>query len=183
MEKFKNLEIKKLISEYNFLLDEEEWKNLIIEENKSDFLNAINSGERKEENKDTKESSEIKKDKKEFELDEETKKRIKKIYYKIASISHPDKVSDPNLNEIYQRAAKYYEENNILEIYRIANELKIPFDIDKTEIDKMKSIIDEKKKFLKSLEGSWLWLWVNAHTDEEKENIVKMFLEYSNKNI
>lgn len=184
MEKFKFLEAKKLISEYSFLLDEEEWKNEMIEENRKKFLNAINSKTSPEpespENSGEKEIQESKKPKK-FEIEEESKKKLKKVYYQIASLTHPDKVSDPELNGIYQKSAKFYEENNILEIYRIARDLKIRFDLGPKEVEKIKEIIEEKRRYLKSLESTWLWIWIHAPTEEEREKIVESFIEKNSK--
>jgi len=181
MKKLKDLEIKKLLSEYHFLLDEEEWKVKILEENKIDFLNQI--GSKNQINSSEKDfGSHQSKTKKIFEINDETRFKIKKAYYKIANLTHPDKESDPELNEIYQKAALFYEENNILEIYMIASKLNISIEIEDSEIQNFKKVIEEKRSFLKSLEGSWLWLWLNASTQIEKENIVDSFLKYSNTN-
>lgn len=186
MERFRALEIKKIISEYSFLLDEEEWKNEIIDKNKIEFLNKINEKKGKEEDKcqDEKKSDETNKNNalEKFEISENTKKKIRKIYYKIANITHPDKITDDHLNAIYQESTKFYDQNNILEIYRIANSLKIEFEIDEEEIKNFSEIIEYKRKKLKSIESSWLWVWINCKNDEEKEKIVELFLKEINEN-
>jgi hypothetical protein len=178
MKDFKELEIKKLISEYDYLLNEEEWKEEVIEINKSEFLNLVNGTNNPPEAKETHQPKR-KINETLFEIDDLSKSKIKKIYYKIAKLTHPDKISDPELNETYKKAAKFYEQNNALELYRIANKLSIKIKVDDMMLNQFKTVIGEKKKYLSSLESSWLWLWVQASTQEEKDNIVKMFLAYS----
>lgn len=182
MNRFKQLEVKKLISEYNFLLDEEEWKTGIIDEHKSEFL-ALISGQTSSDSQVESNLGPVPKQSKKFEVDSSTQRKAKTIYYQIANLTHPDRVNDLELNEMYQMAAGFYEENNILELYRIASQLKIKFEIEDIEILKFKEIIEDKRRFLQSLESSWLWLWLNAPTEIEKDNVIKIFLKQANRNI
>ena len=53
-------------------------------------------------------------------------------------------------------------------------------DIDKENIFLLQRIVNEKKQEIKSVEVSYLWLWVNAKTEEEKINLIKQFLNQQN---
>jgi hypothetical protein len=41
--------------------------------------------------------------------------------------------------------------------------------------------VEDKKKQLKSVETSFLWLWANAETQEKKDQLINQFLNKHNK--
>ena len=113
---------------------------------------------------------------KKFEVSEEEQTKIKNVFRNIAKVCHPDKTDDPYLHGIYSNAQTAYDKNDLLTLYKISQTLNIEVDIDKENIFLLQRIVDEKKQELKSVEGSYLWLWVNAKTEEEKLNLIKQFV-------
>ena len=77
---------------------------------------------------------------------------------------------------MYTEAQRAYDKNDLLTLYKIAQKLSIEVDLDETNIFLLEKIVNEKKQELKSLETSFLWLWVNAKTDEEKNQIILQFV-------
>lgn len=182
-DKLKDLEIKKLIKEYDYLLLEDEYKKQFIEEHTQSFLSSINE-KRKEMGVEYKESQTInnkekkqKEEEKIIEVNRETRRKIKDIFRKIVKLTHPDKTNSEKLVNIYIKAKKFYEQNNLLELYLICIDLHIDIDLSDFSINDMIKTIEVKKNELINLEKSYLWLWVNAKTDSEKENIIKIFIE------
>ena len=190
-EKLKQLEIKKIFQEYNLLLVDDEYKKEMINEYRADFLTEIENKRRelgiepevpkiedepKAENID---SSDAVADptKTIIYVDEETKKKLKKIYKEIVKKTHPDKTNSEKHLDMYIKSKQAYEENNIIDLYSICIDLQIEFDYDVIDIKSMLEIIDHKKMKLKNLESSYLWLWVHSQDEVEKEKIISLFIQ------
>ncbi len=56
------------------------------------------------------------------------------------------------------------------ELFYICDNLGIGIEIDDSDILTFNRIIEDKKKKSKSVEESYLWLWANSKSDEEKRN-------------
>ncbi len=190
MEKIKKLEAKKIISEYSFVKTNEEYIEEVISENTQKFLKEINdlmkdlgishNNQNKTNTKNTNKQTIY--DQKDFNVS--TINKMKKIYREIVKITHPDKVTDTDLNSIYISAKEAYHNNDIMELFYICSNLKIEIEIDNYDIMTFNKIIEEKKKKSKSTEKSYLWLWVNSESDEERLDIVKIFINNNyNQNI
>lgn len=184
-EKLKKLEIKKIFQEYNLLLVDDEYKKEMVNEYRSEFLTQIENRKKelgiqpeepKVENvessgKTTEPTKTI------INVDDETKKKLKKIYKEIVKKTHPDKINSEVYLDMYIKSKKAYEENNIIDLYSICIDLKIDFDYDDNDIKSMVEIINDKKDKLKNLESSYLWLWVHSNDESEKEKIVNLFIQ------
>ena len=198
MDKLKQLEIKKLFKELEWVESDCEYKNQIVSEIDSVFINTVNEvlnefPELKEkfDEKINKKMDEFLKKKSEEvdddELPEEDEKpndpkskKSKKVYREIVKLTHPDKVSDEELNNLYLEATKYYELDDVIALYSVCSKLNIPYELDDIDI----SLIKEKIKNLKSriffVESTYTWKWYESQTDEEKKNII---LNYVNNQI
>jgi UV DNA damage repair endonuclease len=86
-------------------------------------------------------------------------------------------VNSEELIEVYHKATIAADNYNILELFQICVDLKIPIELDMEDIDVLNFLIQKKKEEIKKIETSFIWLWINAKTDEEKYNVVKMFVE------
>lgn len=184
-EKLKKLEIKKIFQEYNLLLVDDEYKKEMVNEYRSEFLTQIENKKKelgiqpeepKVENiessgKTTEPTKTI------INVDDETKKKLKKIYKEIVKKTHPDKINSEVYLDMYIKSKKAYEENNIIDLYSICIDLKIDFDYDDNDIKSMVEIINDKKMKLKNLESSYLWLWVHSQDESEKEKIISLFIQ------
>jgi len=103
--------------------------------------------------------------------------KVKTLYRVIAKTTHPDKVNDDNLKELYLEATKAYENNNLLPIISICDKLKIPYEVDEEEYDFIKEQIESIKKRTNFLESTYTWQWyVRPHIDE-KNQVVLNFIK------
>jgi hypothetical protein len=173
--KLNNLKLSLLLKELTLLEGEEQYNKEFIDYYKPLFMQEVIEldGEIPPQTGET-ENHERKKEKK-FEVSDEEQTKIKNVFRNIAKVCHPDKTDDPYLHGIYSNAQTAYDQNDLLTLYKISQTLNIEVDIDKENIFLLQRIVDEKKQELKSVEGSYLWLWVNAKTEEEKINLIKQF--------
>jgi hypothetical protein len=185
--KLKELEIKKLIQEYNFLLTDDEYKKEIIQENRPVFMEKVDNTKKKldikqniEKINELNQKQEI--EKKEIEIKPEnvsnsTKNKIKKIYREIVKLTHPDKISSEKLLNLYHKATKFADQFNIIGLFQICLELNIEIELDMEDIDVLNFLIKQKRDELKKIDSSFIWLWVNSKSDEERDKIVEMFVK------
>jgi hypothetical protein len=184
--KLEKLAIKKLLQEYNFLMTDDSYKKEVVETYKSTFLDLINK-KRKELNIEPKNEQptpeENEKQKQKFpeilieNVDDNVKAKIKKIYRDIVKKTHPDITDSKELVETYMRATEAQEKYNLFELYKICSELQIEIELDKEDIKLLEELIENKKKELKSLEASFIWLWVHSTTEEQKQKVIELFIE------
>ncbi len=181
-DRIKQLEIKRLVQEYNFLMVDDEYKNEIIEGNRMDFLQSIE--DKKVElgivNPEPEPSPEPEekpaKEPKIKNVCEHTKRKLKKVYRDIVKITHPDKSNSDEYLDTYIRAKEAYADNNLLELYMICMDLKIDVELDPEDVDNIMEVLTLKRAELSNLESSFLWLWVHARTQEAKDLIVLNFI-------
>lgn len=180
------LEINRLIQEFSFLKSDEELKKELIDYNQSIFLELVNDELSKIEPDQIKEPvdtiNEPKSVKVESKIDmstvsENTKVKIKKIYREIVKRTHPDKINSEELNELYIKATEYYVTYDIFELYFISKTLNIKIKLSLDETNTLNKLIELKKVELKSIETSFIWLWLNAQTSDEKNKLVHSFLK------
>ena len=116
-----------------------------------------------------------------IDVNDDDKKLIKNIFRTIAKASHPDKTPNQYKNKLYDEAQIAYDENNLLVLYKIAKKLNIEIEININTLTLLEKIVEDKKKQLKSVETSFLWLWVNSDTQEKKDQLINQFLNKHNK--
>ena len=189
------LEIKKILQEYKLLLIDEEYKNEMISVSKGDFMKEINKkGGFDPEPEVPKEEAPVedlnRAEEEAPEDDEKTsfiKEGMKTLYRQIVKLTHPDKTMHKNnkkeLNELYMRSKKAMDSLDVYELLTICDRLDIKYDIDINQKDILEENLEKKKSQLKSLEESFIWLWIKAQTDIEKDIIVDLFLQRHKKNM
>lgn len=184
--KILDLQITKIIQEYTFLKSDEDYKKELININQTDFLKIINEEIAKIDPSKIKpqpeNESNIDKPKPEPKLKEEflshnDKIKMKKVYREIVKLTHPDRVEDKDMHELYLLATMAYDQYDLFELYFIANSLKIHFKLTLDESRILNELIDIKKEDITKLEKSFVWSWLNCATDEEKLNIVNSFIK------
>ena len=181
-DKLKQLEIKKLLSEYEYLIVDDEYKQQIISDYSSQFINEINekSGIKEEKSEEDEEiippeEREIIKKINDEDLTDETKKRMKSMFREIMKKTHPDKVQSEELVDMYIKSKEAYETNDILGLCFYANKLNVIVELSDMEVEILKDMIKKKKEELETIEKSWLWLWYKAGTEQAKDNVVKLY--------
>jgi len=185
-ERLVDLQINKLILEYSFLKSDEELKREVINTKQKDFLDLVNGKlnelDPQNTNHEPKTKQETKSKKIEPKIDisgitENTKIRIKKIYRNIVKVTHPDRVDSDELKELYMEATEAYEAYNIFELCFISKKLNIKVKLSLEETKTLNDLIDSKKDDIKKIESSFIWLWINASNESEKNELVDRFIE------
>jgi hypothetical protein len=93
---------------------------------------------------------------------------IKKIWKKIAAITHPDKTKDnPELTEIYKKAVGAWERKDSEELLLIALELdiEIPEMPEEVVVKNLESVAQNLQKKVSEIENSVLLQWGRADFD------------------
>lgn len=178
-ERLLELEIKKIIQEYKLVLIDEEYKNEVINSNREQFLREI-AKRRPSEEEVPNEPPPAPEVEGENEEPSQISDGIKKLFREIAKLTHPDKTQKKNnkkeLNELYVRAKAAVESCDVYEILLICDKLDIEYKIDVSEKDILEWNLNEKKKQIKAIESSFIWIWITSNTEEEREDILNRFL-------
>jgi hypothetical protein len=192
MNRLQFLQTKKLFKELEYMESDFEYRNEIISEADSDFISKVNNFleehpelkeiyDEKIDNhiqqsilKNTEEVIELFEEEViEQEISEEVKlPKVKKLYREIVKLTHPDKVDQKSLNDLYLTATKYYDKNDKIGLYKVCTELEIDYDLDDEDNQIIESKIDELKRRIEFLESTFTWQWIN--TDGEKEKLEMM---------
>ena len=176
----RRLEIKKLMKELEFYESDYEYKNSIVEIADKEFLKSVSSYF--EEYPELNNIFQSKMDKKLYEnliIEDEVlninkpkpSPKIRKLYREIVKRTHPDKISDKHLNELYLIATKNYDECNILSIYSICNDLNISYDLDESDIVMFNNRINTLKNNISFIQSTYTWKW-NFTSELERKNVV-----------
>lgn len=205
MSKIKQLEIKKLMRELDFIESDFNYKNEIVQEADSNFINSVNSlleqhpllkevfdkkingkienifQQKDEEIKEKIENEDVINESFNFEDDVIVRKvidkKVRKLYREIAKLTHPDLVSNKKLNELYLKATRFYNDNDITGTYSVCDEL----DIDYEPEDSDNQIISEKIISLKSrisfMESTLTWVWYHSTDEVEKEQLILRYIK------
>jgi hypothetical protein len=192
MNRLQFLQTKKLFKELEYMESDFEYRNEIISEADSDFISKVNNFleehpelkeiyDEKIDNhiqqsilKNTEEVIELFEEEViEQEISEEVKlPKVKKLYREIVKLTHPDKVDQKSLNDLYLTATKYYDKNDKIGLYKVCAELDIDYDLDDEDNQIIESKIDDLKRRIEFLESTFTWQWIN--TDGEKEKLEMM---------
>ena len=178
------LKYKKLKYELKYL-------ELEVEETEDKFRECINNFEKalrekmgndfEDPNKDKgvklnqKKQEQIKNDKQSSE--------VKKVYRKIVSKTHPDKLEQLPNNTIkkklikhYKKAVEHYNNNNVVGLFDLADELDIKLpEIDESYIEKMSTEVMSLRNKIKRYKDSNAWIWYHS-TGEMAENIMNQIV-------
>ena len=182
-EKLKNLKLDLLLKELKLLDSEKDYIDEFTTYHSPTFMEELsNNGYVAETPTGETNNHNIKNSQKNIiDVNDEDKKLIKNIFRSIAKASHPDKTPNQYKNKLYDEAQIAYDENNLLVLYKITKKLNIEIEISINTITLLEKIVEDKKKQLKSVETSFLWLWANSDTQEKKDQLINQFLNKHNK--
>ena len=107
---------------------------------------------------------------------------LKQIYREIVKSTHPDKVKNLKLNELYIEATQAYESNDIVTLYKVCSELLIDFEFDQDEINKIEERIENYKNKIVFLESTYTFKWLKSD-ESEKDKIILNFIKNRLNNI
>ncbi len=191
MKDINQLQIKKLFKELDFYETDYEYKNEVITQSESEFMNSVNEF--------LKNDPELKKlfedklnqrfedavsnsinEEKEEDYDDLNHKmtpspKLKKLYREIVKKTHPDKIRNKKLNDLYIKAANYYENNEILQIYKICDDLEIEYELEISDNKVVADKIEYYKDKITLLQSSFTWKWSSSNEDS-KIDIIKNYI-------
>lgn len=104
---------------------------------------------------------------------------VKKLYRSIATKTHPDKVSNKYLNDLYIKSQVAYKKNDFFTLYLICNDLDIDYEIIPERVIEFKGIIKALHAKNFRIEQTYLWAWIHEENEEIKHNILKHFISNS----
>lgn len=193
MDKIKQLEIKKIIKELDYLESDFEYKSEIVVEIDSGFMKSVgffleNNPPLKEifddriderldiaikRNQDESISVEV--------IDEEIvdnkSQKLKKLYRDIVKITHPDRVDNKRFNDIYIKATGIYSRNDLVSIYSVCNELKIDFIVDEEDEKNIIERIGMLKARIEFVESTFTWKWHYSETEQERNRLIFSYIK------
>lgn len=195
------LKMKKLIKELQFIESEYEYQSEFLRISDMDFLKSVESMlenhpelkdlyYKKQEldlnvvsddvelsSEDRLISDDIEDGVKEFIIDKEVddsidSKELKTIYRLVVKITHPDKVSNVKLNNLYLKATEAYENKDIAILYKICFDLDMDIKIGDYEMCKISDKIDFYKSSLNFLKSTFTSKWIETDSEEVKNRII-----------
>lgn len=190
MNQLNQLKIKSLFKKYDYYSSEIEWKEEYINENESNFMEYTQTIiDSHDELKELYYNIRNMKKEKIFDRTEDLREiertinhsnkdpKVKKLFRKIVKKTHPDLIIDKKLNKMYLEVVELYENNDLLQIYRICNELGIEYELDITE-EYIAEEINKLQNRILFLENSYIYRWIE---DEDKRDTIS--LEYINQQL
>ena len=178
------LKYKKLKYELKYL-------ELEVEETEDKFRECINNFEKafrekmgddfEDPNKDK--GVKLNQNKKEEIKNDQQSTEVKKVYRKIVSKTHPDKLEQLPNNTIkkklikhYKKAVEHYNNNNMVGLFDLADELDIKLpEIDESYIERMETETKSLKDKIQRYKDSNAWIWYHS-TGEMAENILNQIV-------
>lgn len=102
--------------------------------------------------------------------------KAKSLYRQIAKTTHPDKVGESGLKEVYFEAQKAYEGGKTLELMSICDRLKIPYEISDEEIENIRSEIQFLKERISFLESTFTFKWMQTSEGKERDKLILNYI-------
>jgi hypothetical protein len=202
MNKLHQLEVRRLLKELDYVKSDYEYKNEIVFEADNSFMRSLNDflgknivlkelfdkkinrkidemiRERSAENVIESIPEAIEEESTEITIVEKVvDEKLRKIYRGIAKKTHPDKISDTRLNDIYIMASKMYESNDVMGIYSICDQLGIPYELTIEDSETLKSQISMMKERVGFMESTFTWKWYHTEDEGEKSRILVEYIK------
>lgn len=180
MNRISQLKLKSLFKEYDYYTSEIEWREEFINESEPGFMKHVT--EILESNEELKElyDERFQMNKEKFDYDKiteikeeirEKNPQLKDLYRKVVKKTHPDKIKDENLNEFYMVATKIYDKDDVLNMYRLCNELGIEYELSETDEEYIREEIEKTKQRIYFIEKSLTYQWAEGDINK-KEKVV-----------
>lgn len=204
MSKLKQLEIKKLLKELDFIESDFTYKSEVVNEADNSFIKTVNDlledhpllkevfdkkinsridhifEKRDDEIKEKIESS----SEEENQIEEDflvvekfVDQKVKKLYREIAKITHPDKIDNKKLNDLYLKATNCYDNNDRPGTYAICDELDIDYDPDESDSQTISNKISDIKGKINFIESTMTWNWYHSNDEKAKEQMVLRYIK------
>lgn len=194
MNQIKYLEFQRLMKELQFVESDHLYQSEFIKISDIEFLKSVNSIleqfpaleelYKKKQEEFYKISSERISNKENQEIGVEVNEKeiisrsdeTRKLYRDIAKSTHPDKITNHKLNELYLEATGAYEQNDVITLYKVCSELNIEFELPDYYINKIIEKINDYKKKTQFLENTYTFKWLKCENITEKNQIIINFI-------
>jgi hypothetical protein len=205
MSKLKQLEIKKLLKELDYIESDLTYKNEIVHEADNSFITTVNNlleqhpllkevfdkkinskinnifERREEEIRKKVESANINQEEiieEEFVIVERfIDQKVKKLYREIAKVTHPDKIDNKKLNDLYLKATICYDNNDRPGTYAICDELEIEYEPEESDTQMISNKISDIKSKINFIESTMTWNWYHSNDEKEKEQMILRYIK------
>lgn len=177
--KLKNLKLDLLLKELKLLDSEKQYVDEFTSHYRPIFMDELGKNGYKPniQTGDTTTNTIGSKQKKVIEVGDEELKTIKSVFRSIAKLCHPDKTKNIYKNKLYDEAQIAYDINDLLALYKITKKLNLDVELNLTTIFLLEKIVEDRKKEVKSVETSFLWLWANEENEDKKKDIINKFIK------
>ena len=192
MVRLAHLEAKKMLKELDYLLSDLEYKNEVVSDAEGKFIGSVNEflsvhpelkeafentlNERMERSIRNAEESSVPSTICIEAEKRETNPKVKRLYREIVKLTHPDKVSDARLNDIYLDAGKSYRQDDLIGMYGVCERLGIEYEVCQDDIDIINSQINSTKGRISLLESTTPWLWTFTDDESLKREIIVRYI-------
>ena len=106
----------------------------------------------------------------------EAPSEIKKLYRAIALKTHPDRIEDEYLNEIFRQAAQAMEDENWMLLVELCGELGLDIDFLSDETcEIIEESISKNSQQIAVIKSSFSYMWAKQRSDKEKDMYTKLF--------
>lgn len=198
MNNLQKLESKRLLKELEFYESDYEYKSELVNHVETTFIQSVNEylddhptlkdvfddkiNKRIEDtiNKTILDSEFIEQDvfvENDEVVSKEENPKMRKLYREIVKQTHPDKVKNEKLNNLYIEASKSYDNEDLFNIYSICDDLGISYELDENE----NYILKDKIKYLQDkinfIQSTFTWQWYYTEEENEKNNIIKEYVK------
>ena len=188
MSKLKLLEVQRLLKELQFVESDYLFQSEILKQSEHQFLTSVHSildtypdlkiiwDERSRRDQTLKSDVSLIDDT-EIITKPVIEPEVKKIYRDIVKTTHPDRIKNPKLNELYLEATVAYESNDIVNLIRVCNDLMIDVEWRDDVLKKVEERISLIKQQIHFLESTYTFKWLKSHDDNDRNKIVLKFIE------
>ena len=193
MDRLAQLEAKKMMKELEFLSSELDWKSELILEADKGFIGKVN--EFLDENPDLKREFQSRMDSRASEsirraeqdlpppsesadppASRQPNPKMKRAYREIVKMTHPDKVSDRRLNDMYVEAARLYGDDDLFSIYSICDRLGLDFEVGDDDMEALRIRLEEVRSKIRMIESARTWVWQNVEDEHVRARIVVSYV-------
>ncbi len=181
----KNLELQRLIKELQFVESDYEYQSEILRQSDKYFFESVDNllenypDLKKVWNEKNSQTIEFVPENvvvDSVQVRSKVDNKVKKIYREIVKSTHPDKIKNSKLNELYLEATFAYESNDIVTLFKVSSELLIDLNFDDKELESIKERINQIREQIQFLESTYTFKWLKS-SDTDKNRVILSFIQ------
>ena len=192
MSRLASLEAKKLMRELDFLKSDLDYKNEVVSEADGKFMSCVNDFlqfhpelQSLFDNKINERFEKIVKsnvgaahfgESLEKENRNEASPKMKKLYREVAKLTHPDKVTDERMKDIYLEAGESYRADDLIGMYSVCEKLGLDYEVDGDDLLLLRNQIESAKSKIAMLESTTTWVWNSTDDESTKREIILRYV-------